>query len=235
MSEEAGTNEGKSRGRSFKESKIECSRVNNATRNRTSMSPRKRWKRSALGELPPRNAHEKKRKEEKERRNERKKTAEWRGKDSWRKGDQRFVPGAYTIASPWRNNGSWMSHRVQSQSGISRRGILRGNDRFATAIDLRAAAIRSPLSTNRSDGSPLSPRLFSPPLLTFSLRAIISRSCASCERPPIKRTATVLCRRLPGFASTIGITLEELRVRNGVTEQDARFPQNLRKRSIIAI
>lgn len=57
------------------------------------------------------------------------------------------IPGACTIASPWRNNGFWMSHRVQSQTAISHRGILQGNDRFAVVaiIDLR----RPPLSTNR--------------------------------------------------------------------------------------
>lgn len=47
-----------------------------------------------------------------------------------RERDVELVPGAYTIASPCRNNGAWMSHRVQSQSAIFRRGISQGNGRF---------------------------------------------------------------------------------------------------------
>lgn len=73
-----------------------------------------------------------------------------------RERDVELVPGAYTIASPCRNNGAWMSHRVQSQSAIFRRGISQGNGRFVVLLrpllDLRAAAIRPPLSTDRPNG-----------------------------------------------------------------------------------
>jgi len=41
-------------------------------------------------------------------------------KGTLRGGGTSIVPGARGIASPWRSNGSWMSHRVQSQSAISR-------------------------------------------------------------------------------------------------------------------
>lgn len=115
-----------------------------------------------------REMHERKREERRRREGTKERRRDWReGRTVTGRGTSGFVPGAYTIASPWRNNGSWMSHRVQSQSAISRRGISQGNDRFA--IDLRAAAIRSPLSAYRSDGSlrlvdrpPSSPFPFAP-------------------------------------------------------------------------
>lgn len=68
---------------------------------------------------------------------------------------QRLVPGACTIASPWRNNGFWMSHRVQSQTAVSHRGISQRNDRFAVApsrpsIYGRPPSVR-PSSADRPD------------------------------------------------------------------------------------
>lgn len=78
-----------------------------------------------------------------------------RTRKRWKERRVALIPGAYTIASPCWNNGAWMSHRVQSQSTIFRRGISQGNDRFVVFVvfvDLRAAAIRPPLSTDRPNG-----------------------------------------------------------------------------------
>lgn len=97
-----------------------------------------------------------------------------------RERDVELVPGAYTIASPCRNNGAWMSHRVQSQSAIFRRGISQGNGRFVVLlvfVDLRAAAIRPPLSTDRPNGPlPVSfdACLTGPPFRMKATRLILS-------------------------------------------------------------
>lgn len=117
--------EGKDGG--FKESKIECSRVNNATRPGIGVSA------EILGRvIYTRKASSARRAREKDGKKERKKEGDGReeeeGKETAEEG-QRSVPGACTIASPWRSNGFWMSHRVQSQTAISRRGISQGNDR----------------------------------------------------------------------------------------------------------
>lgn len=131
-------------GGGFKESKIECSRVNNATRPGIGVSAETLGRAiRALGRLPSAETRSRSRgkKRRKEGVKERKKGAAERRREGTigrGRGDQRSVPGACTIASPWRNNGAWMSHRVQSQTAISHRGISQGNDRSAVvaAIDL---------------------------------------------------------------------------------------------------
>lgn len=171
----------------------------------------------ALDELPPRNAREKKRKEEKERRNERKKE-DWmtleRERRPRRRGTSGFVPGAYTIASPWRNNGSWMSHRVQSQSAISRATEFR-RETTASPQPKRFTSGRYPFALEyqsiRCDGSPPSfSRLLLRPLLSPSrhnfavVRIVLLRTSSDKEdSDSLTSSTTRFCERRWNYARGI--------------------------------